>query len=82
MKLFSNDNPDELILFHAYTTDVDAYIAKGVLETNGIPCIVENEIMATMYLGVGAIGGFRLMIFRRDLDAATQLLRPQDYFSE
>ena len=77
-----NDNPDELILFNAYPTDADAYIAKGVLETNDIPCIVENEIMATMLSGFGGMGGYRLMIFRRDLGAATELLRPQDSISE
>ena len=28
---------DELVIFNAYTNDADAYIAKGVLETNGVP---------------------------------------------
>ena len=29
----------DLVVFGTYYSDADAYIAKGVLETNGVPCI-------------------------------------------
>lgn len=69
------EKDDDLILLNTYYSDADAYIAKGVLETNGIPCIINNEIMSSVYpLTVTPLGGIRLLIFRRDLEAARELL--------
>jgi len=69
------EKDDDLILFGTYYSDVDAYIAKGVLETNGIPCIINNEIMSSVYpITVTSLGEIRLLIFRRDLDEARKLL--------
>lgn len=69
------EKDDDLILLDTYYSDVDAYIAKGVLETNGIPCVINNEIMSSVYpITVTTLGGIRLLIFRRDLDEARRLL--------
>ena len=69
------EKDDDLILLDTYYSDVDAYIAKGVLETNGIPCIINNEIMSSVYpITVTSLGEIRLLIFRRDLEEARRLL--------
>ena len=36
------NKPDDLVLFEVYDDAVSAYIAKGVLETNGIQAMVTN----------------------------------------
>lgn len=65
----------ELVLLNEYNTDAEAYIAKGVLETNGIPCIINNEIMSSVYpLTLTSLGGIRVMVFDRDLASARALL--------
>lgn len=62
---------DELVIFNAYTNDADAYIAKGVLETNGVPCIINNEIFSSVYpVGLAPWASIKLLIFRRDLEKA------------
>lgn len=69
------DSPDDIILLQTFISDADAYIAKGVLETNGIPCIINNEIISNVYpVTLTPWGGIKLLIFRRDLELARQLL--------
>ena len=73
------DSPDDIILLQTFASDADAYIAKGVLETNGIPCIINNEIMSSVYpVTLTPWGGIKLLIFRRDLEVARQLLGTGD----
>ncbi len=65
----------ELVLLNEYNSDAEAYIAKGVLETNGIPCIINNEIMSSVYpLTLTSLGGIRVMVFEHDLATAKALL--------
>lgn len=65
----------DLVLLNEYYSDAEAYIAKGVLETNGIPCVINNEIMSSVYpITVTTLGAIRLMVFERDLDTARELL--------
>lgn len=64
---------DDLVTFGEYTTDVDANIVRGVLETNGIPAVIDNAIMATMLPG-SAIGGYYVKVLRRDLAQARRIM--------
>lgn len=65
----------DLVLLNEYYSDAEAYIAKGVLETNGIPCVINNEIMSSVYpITVTTLGAIRLMVFERDLETARELL--------
>lgn len=65
----------ELVLLKEYYSDAEAYIDKGVLETNGIPCIINNEIMSSVYpITITTLGAIRLLVFERDLDTARELL--------
>ena len=69
------EHESSLVLLNEYYSDAEAYIAKGVLETNGIPCVINNEIMSSVYpITITSLGAIRLMVFERDLEAARSLL--------
>ncbi|PWL59228.1 MAG: hypothetical protein DBY35_11100 [Bacteroidales bacterium] len=71
-----SDNDDRLVVFNSYVNDADAYIAKGVLETNGVPCIINNEIFSSVYpVGLAPWGSIKLLIFRRDMEKAIQIMK-------
>lgn len=70
------DNDDRLVVFNSYVNDADAYIAKGVLETNGVPCIINNEIFSSVYpVGLAPWGAIKLLIFRRDMEKAIRIMK-------
>lgn len=71
-----SDNDDRLVVFNSYVNDADAYIAKGVLQTNGVPCIINNEIFSSVYpVGLAPWGSIKLLIFRRDMEKAIQIMK-------
>ena len=69
------ENPEELVTFGVYPDAVSAYIAKGVLNTNGIECVITNERMSWLYplhdLPIGQVG---VLVFRKDLELARQIM--------
>jgi hypothetical protein len=68
-------NQSKLIVLREYWNDVEAHIAKGVLETNGIPCIINNEIMSSIYpLSHTSFGAIKLLVRSEDAELAEQLL--------
>lgn len=71
-----SDNDDRLVVFNSYVNDADAYIAKGVLETNGVPCIINNEIFSSVY-PVGWLHGGQssCLYFRRDMEKAIRIMK-------
>lgn len=70
-----NQKDDELVEFNSYVNDADAYIAKGVLETNGVPCIINNEIFSSVYpVTLSPWGSIKLLVFRRDLERAHKIM--------
>lgn len=69
-----NDS-EPLVLAHSFDYDWQAHIAKSLLEEHGIRSIIDNEMMGTILpLGFNSIGGFRLMVFRSDLEEARRLI--------
>ncbi len=70
----TSDN-DRLICLATFPTLPEASIVKGMLEANGIPAILDNQIFGSLYpIGFNSIGGIPVMVFARDLDAARELL--------
>lgn len=64
-----------LVTLNVYNSDVDAHIAKGLLESNGIKCIIDNEIMSSIYpIPFSTIGQVRLMVLQRDENMAREIL--------
>ena len=69
------NNNDELAVLNEYENAIEASMVKGVLETNGVPAMLTNEIMSTV-LSIAPInyGMVRVLVFRRDLDLARKIL--------
>ena len=64
----------DIVLLKEFGDIAEAYIAKGVLETNGVPCIVDNEILSSVYpLSVSPFA-IRLMVRRCDIELAHDIL--------
>ncbi len=65
----------EIVLAATFPNIQAAAIAKGMLDSYGIPSFVDNEIMSTVYpIGFNALGEARLMVNASDLDRALKLL--------
>ena len=66
-------SPNDPVLLDTFTNDVDANIVRGVLESNGVPCIVNGENMNVIYGGIPSFS-VRLYVRRTDLDLARRIL--------
>lgn len=65
----------EVVLAATFPNIQEAAIAKGMLESYGIPSFVDNAVMSTIYpIGFNALGEARLMVNASDLDRALELL--------
>lgn len=65
---------DHFELYNTYSNISDAYIVKGVLETNGIKCFIEGDQLSSVYPSQLSFSGIRLFIRRADFLIANQLL--------
>ena len=69
------ENPEKLVTFGTYPDAVSAYIAKGVLNTNGIECVITNERMSGIFpLPDLPIGQVRILVFEKDLEMARNIM--------
>ncbi|HRG93874.1 MAG TPA: DUF2007 domain-containing protein, partial [Chitinophagaceae bacterium] len=65
----------EFILLNSYGNYVEAHIAKGVLEEEGIVCWLKDENTVTIDpILTNAVGGIKLMVARPDAQRAWELL--------
>lgn len=67
-------NPSDWIEAGNYATPVAAAVAKARLEAHGIEAAVFDAELANSWVYTNALGGVRLMVARRDLDAARDIL--------
>lgn len=69
-----NRNMD-FVLLNSYANYVDAHIAKGVLEENGIDCWLKDENTVTIDpILTNAVGGIKLMVAQPAAVRAWQIL--------
>lgn len=69
------ENPEDLVTFDVYPDAVTAYIIKGVLNTNGIECVIANENMSSLLpLPDCSASKVRILVFRKDFDAAKEIV--------
>ena len=73
MKKANGTNPDDLVEFDSFQNVADAYIAKGILETNGVQCVVNGQLMSTLYYGVPGLDA-RLYVRQKDLALARRIM--------
>ena len=65
----------EFILLNSYGNYVEAHIAKGVLEEEGIVCWLKDENTVTIDpILTNAVGGIKLMVAKTDAERAWELL--------
>lgn len=71
-------NDDEIVFLSNYMENItDAYIAKQVLEENGIPSMIYNETLSSIEWGAWALP--QIMVFKRDVEKAKKVLQyPND----
>lgn len=63
---------DQLIAIRQYNSNVDAHMAREILENEGIPCMLTNEtFVSSVYPSLGDI---RLLVFERDAQKALEIL--------
>ncbi|MDD2960984.1 MAG: DUF2007 domain-containing protein [Muribaculaceae bacterium] len=66
---------EDLVVFKIYDDPINANIEKGVLETNGVKCMLSNEIMSNVLpITNTTIGEVRLLVFKKDLKLAEEIL--------
>ncbi|HJQ55473.1 MAG TPA: DUF2007 domain-containing protein [Vineibacter sp.] len=64
---------DELVLLETFGDPTQAHMARGLLDTNGIPSVMVDIAMAASGLS-GVVGGVKLMVRAVDLVSAKALL--------
>lgn len=59
-----------------YSRETEAYIVKGMLESEGIPTMLTNQTFSSVLpVGFNSIGGVRLWVPTQDADKALAILR-------
>ena len=72
---------DELVLLETFNDPSQAYMARGLLDTNGIPSVMLDIAMAASGLA-GVVGGVKLKVRAADLASAKALLADPMAFEE
>ena len=68
-----------LSVIKVYSSDAAANIALGVLRTNGIPAVLNNEITSNVFgIQLAPFDGIRLLVNDEDRDIALRLLDHPD----
>ncbi len=71
----NKNNQSTLVTLREFANDVEAHIAKGILESNGIACILNDELMSSIYpMTFTSIGGIKLLVRQEDATLALQIL--------
>lgn len=73
------ESPDDIVFCREFENDIQAQIQTEPLRSAGIPYILDNKIFSNIYpIGFNSLGAVRVMVFRRDLERAQQLLADVD----
>ena len=65
----------DFVLLNSYNNYIDAHIAKGVLEEEGIHCWLKDENAFTSAPGFStAFGGIKLMVVETQAERALEIL--------
>lgn len=72
---------DELVLLETFSDPTQAHMARGLLDTNGIPSVMIDGAMAATGL-IDAVGGVKLKVRAGDLASAKALLADPMAFEE
>lgn len=63
------------VVIRTYDNTFSANVAKTRLEANGIPAILDNAIMSSVWdLPLASFGGVRLLVNPQDVESANNIL--------
>ncbi|MBP3350714.1 MAG: DUF2007 domain-containing protein [Bacteroidaceae bacterium] len=66
---------EKLVTVREYSTNVEASMARDILENEGISCMLTNETFSGIYpIGHTSLGGIQLLVFEKDVEAANHIL--------
>lgn len=82
MALTYNKHDNEIVLCSEFANDTEAHIASAALEQAGIPCFIDGELFSRVYPVGGMLGGLRLMVKRKDLDRANDIINSLNFEGE
>lgn len=69
---------DRIVVFMTFEDLTRAYLIKGILEDNKIPCFISDENTLLVYpLYNQCLGGIKLSIFEKDLERAVRAVEEQ-----
>lgn len=70
------NKPDnnEWKLVYTTSTEYDAYLVKGMLENEEIPCQILSQIDTTRQFNIGGLAIAKLYVLLSDYDAAKKLI--------
>ena len=66
----------KLVSVYTANGEAEAYIIKGILEENGIPCVLSSDVPSGI-IGSG-IGVVKVMVDEAKAEEARELVREQD----
>lgn len=73
---------NEIVLCREFMTEVEARLALAALESEGIEATIDNEIFSRIYpIGTSDLGVLRLMVRRRDLGKALDIVNTLNFDS-
>jgi hypothetical protein len=70
--------PEDWVTVASFSQPVEAHLARTKLESEGIPCVVDDEYLVRVnWLLSNAVGGVKLRVPPEDAAHARELLRPR-----
>ncbi|MBE6318595.1 MAG: DUF2007 domain-containing protein [Bacteroidales bacterium] len=71
---------DKLVTIRVFSDNTQAHIAQGLLEDNGVKCVLNNEIMSSVYpLTFTSIGGIKLLVNCDSVEIAEKILNTTNF---
>lgn len=68
------EKEDDVVVLDKFDSPIEANIIKGVLETNGVIAGVMGDSVANTLMQGFSQGAIRVVVFRKDLQKARQIL--------
>jgi hypothetical protein len=76
-------NLEDLIVLKTFTYPHELAIVRGKLESEGIECVVQDELTVQAYpLYSNAVGGIKLKVKAADYERATEILKEAGYSAD
>ena len=74
---------EKLVTVFTFNFPYEAYIVRGRLESEGIECFLQNDIILQLNpFATSAIGGVNLQVMERDLNSTIKILKETGYIKD